>query len=234
MDNVIKFKELNRDNIIHFFSCKPFDYIDDDIKNYFNIPKNIKIVGCNQTHSNNVINLTLENINKEFENTDGLVTALENVAIITKVADCQSILLYDPVKKIIGNIHSGWKGTLNKIIIKGIDIFINEYNSNPKDIIACINPSLLQCCSEFSMNEYELFSKEFKEFLKIKGNDKCIIDLVGINKYLLKSKGVKEENIIISSYCTSCNNKLFHSYRKDNHTNSRNISIIYKKHDTIF
>lgn len=229
MNNIIKFNELNEDNVIHFFSCKPFDYLNGDIKKYFNIPENIKIVGCNQTHSNRVVNLTKDNINETFDNTDGLVTALENVVIITKVADCQSILLYDPVKGIIGNIHAGWKGTLNKIILNAIDIFLNEYHSNPKDILAFINPSLLKCCSEFSKNEYELFSKDFRQFLKIKDNNKCIIDLVGINRHLLKSRGLKDENIVTSDYCTSCNNKLFHSYRKDNHTKSRNISLIYKK-----
>lgn len=228
MDNVIKFKELNNDNIVHFFSCKPFNYLNDDIKEYYDIPNNIKIVGCHQVHSNKVVNLTKDNINETFENTDGLITALDNVAIITKVADCQSILLYDPLKGVIGNIHAGWKGTLNKIIDNAIDIFINEYKSNPKDIIACINPSLLNCCSEFSFNEYDLFSKEFSDYIEKKNNDKCIIDLTGINKYLMINKGLKEENIFISNLCTACNNHLFHSYRKDDHTKDRNIALIYK------
>lgn len=67
MDNVIKFKELNNDNIVHFFSCKPFNYLNDDIKEYYDIPNNIKIVGCHQVHSNKVVNLTKDNINETFE-----------------------------------------------------------------------------------------------------------------------------------------------------------------------
>jgi len=151
-----------------------------------------------------------------------------------KIADCQSIFLFDKNKGVIGNIHAGWRGTLNKIIDNAINIFIKDYNSNIKDIIVCINPSLLECCAEFSLNEYELFSKEFSDFITKKETDKCIIDLTGINKYLLLQKGVQAENIYISNLCTSCNNHLFHSYRKDNHTKDRNISIIYKKHDVIF
>ena len=234
MNDIITFKILERYNIVHFFSCKPFNYLDKNIKDYFKIPDDIKIIGCNQTHSNRVVKIDKNNINDTFENTDGLITNLDNVALITKVADCQSILLYDYNKGVIGNIHSGWKGTLNKIIDNALDIFINDYNCNPQDIIACINPSLLTCCSEFSLIEYDLFKKEFSEFLKTKNNNKCVIDLVGINKYLMINKGLKEENIYISEKCTSCNNKIFHSYRKDNHTKNRNISIIYKKHDTIF
>jgi len=88
---------------------------------------------------------------------------------------------------------------------------------------------LLKCCSEFSINEYELFKKDFSDFVELKENNKCNIDLTNINKYLMLLRGVKEENIYISKLCTSCNNNLFHSYRKDNHTKDRNISIIYKK-----
>ncbi|MBQ7030953.1 MAG: peptidoglycan editing factor PgeF [Bacilli bacterium] len=226
--NTIKFDSLNRDNIVHFFSCKSFSYLNDNVYEYYNIPKNVRILKVNQIHSNKVINFTKENINEEYE-ADGLVTKLDNVALITKTADCQSILLYDKDKKIIGNIHAGWKGTLNKIVDNALDIFIKEYESNPKDIIACINPSLLKCCSEFSINEYELFKKDFSDFVELKENNKCNIDLTNINKYLMLLRGVKEENIYISKLCTSCNNNLFHSYRKDNHTKDRNISIIYKK-----
>ena len=237
MNNVnnknITFDILRKHNIIHFFSCKPFSYLNDNLKEYFNIPDNIKIVSTTQIHSNIVINITKENINNKYE-ADGLVTNLDNVLLVIKLADCQSIFLFDKNKGIIGNIHAGWKGTLNRIIDNAINIFIKEYNSNPEDIIACINPSLLKCCAEFSLNEYELFIKEFSNFVLKKEKDKCIIDLIGVNKYLMLKKGLKEENIYISDLCTSCNNHLFHSYRKDNHTKDRNISIIYKKHDTIF
>lgn len=231
--NTIKFDSLNIDNIIHFFGYKPFSYLNDNIHDYFNISKNIKILKVNQIHSNKVINFTKENIDIKYD-ADGLVTTLDNVALVIKTADCQSILLYDKTKKVIGNIHAGWKGTLNKIIDNALNIFIEEYHSNPKDIIACINPSLLKCCSEFSVNEYELFKREFSKFIEKKDNAKYIIDLTNINRYLMLKKGLKEENIFISNLCTSCNNHFFYSYRKDNHTKDRNISIIYKKHDTIF
>ena len=127
MNDIITFKILERYNIVHFFSCKPFNYLENNIKEYFKITDNIKIVGCNQTHSNRVVKIDENNINDTFENTDGLITNLDNVALITKVADCQSILLYDYNKGVIGNIHSGWKGTLNKIINNALDIFINDY-----------------------------------------------------------------------------------------------------------
>jgi len=229
----ITFDIYNKHNIVHFFSCKPFSYLNNNVTDYFKLPNNIRIVSTKQIHSNRVVNITEDNINGMYE-ADGLVTKLENVALIMKLADCQSIFLYDKTKRIIGNIHAGWKGTLNKIVNNALDIFVEEYQSNPKDIIACINPSLLKCCSEFSMDEYGLFNKEFSLFVNKKDNEKCIIDLTSINKYLMLKRGLKEENIYISDLCTSCNNNLFHSYRKDNHTKDRNISIIYKKHDTIF
>lgn len=153
------------------------------------------------------------------------------MALITKVADCESILLYDPVKKVIGNIHAGWRGTLNKIVSKSIHIFVNDYDSNPEDIIACISPSLNKCCSEFSQYESDLFKTNFSyafEFIEEK-NNKYYIDTNGINMNELINAGLKKENIVDSLICTKCNKDKYHSYRADNHTDKRNISFILLK-----
>lgn len=135
------FKELNNNEIISFFTKKVFDFniktnsIENIKNNYKMIEKDFnyqfkKIIKPSQTHSSNVAIVDENNLNNTFENTDGLITNLKGVALATSLADCQAIILYDKNKKVIGNIHSSWKGTLSKIVVNAINILINKYNCN--------------------------------------------------------------------------------------------------------
>ena len=68
-----------------------------------------------QIHSNKVFDIT--NIPKNYEG-DGLITNKSNIALVTKSKDCNSIFIIDTKNKILGNIHSGWKGTVGEIVGK--------------------------------------------------------------------------------------------------------------------
>lgn len=146
------------------------------------------------------------------------------------------MLLYDPVKKAIGSIHSGWKGTLKGIIVKAIEKMVTEYQSNPEDIICCICPSIRQCCFEVDEDVKDLFYNKYKELKNIdeiiklgdkkEDKQKYYIDTVKINIELLKNIGLKEENIIDSNICTMCHSKEFHSYRADGKDFGVNGAII--------
>ena len=115
-----------------------------------------------QTHTNIVKVLTKENLNDDFQDVDGLITDLKGVALVTSLADCQGILLYDPIKKIIGNIHSGWKGTLNKIIVNAIKLMEENFECDPKNIEAYICPSILKCCFEVDKEVVDMFYENYK------------------------------------------------------------------------
>ncbi len=239
----LQFTKLNEyNNLIHFYTKRPFsltyeEYQKDKEKALTKLntisPYSInKCTLANQAHTTNVAKVTLDNLNNDFLNTDGLITNLKDVCLLTKTADCQAILLYDPINQVIGNIHSGWKGTLNKIIVNAINIMTNDYRSNPQDIIACICPSILKCCFEVDADVVEEFKHNHSNIEEdiylgdIKDNkQKYYIDTVNINKKILLSLGLKEENIIASDLCTKCHNDLYHSYRYDK-TEERNIAII--------
>ena len=146
------------------------------------------------------------------------------------------MLLYDPVKKAIGSIHSGWNGTLKGIIVKAIEKLITEYQSNPEDIICCICPSIRQCCFEVDEDVKDLFYNKYKDLKNIdeiiklgdkkENKQKYYIDTVKINIELLRNIGLKEENIIDSGICTMCHSKEFHSYRTDGKSFGVNGAII--------
>ena len=150
-------------------------------------------------------------------NTDGLITDKKDIALITRFADCTPILLYDHFKNVQANIHSGWRGTLQKIGANGIDLMKNEYNCDPKDILVVLGPSIEKDDFEVDLDVKELFEDKFnyKDIIFKKENAKFLIDLKTINKRTLIEKGIKEENIIDINLSTFSNSALLHSYRRD-------------------
>ena len=133
-----------------------------------------------QIHSNKVFDIT--NIPKNYEG-DGLITNKSNIALVTKSKDCNSIFIIDTKNKIIGNIHSGWKGTLKSIITIAINQMKEKYNSVSKDIKIVFNPSIRECCFEVDNDVYDLFIKKYKDksyYKKI--SNKYHINLVKIIK----------------------------------------------------
>ena len=106
---------------------------------------------------------------KETYTADGIVTDLKNVFLVIQVADCQAVMLYDPVKKVIANIHSGWRGSIKNIIGKCVDKMILAFGCRPENMIAGISPSLGPCCSEFVNYKDEIPKSLWK--YKINGKD---------------------------------------------------------------
>ncbi len=239
------FKKLNEyDEIIHLSTKKGMNFatpivgiegiksgfkeIEQDIGYEFRMIKTPV-----QTHSNNVRILTEDNLNEEFSDTDGIITNLKSVALGIRTADCQSILLYDPKRKVIGNIHSGWKGTLNKIVVNAINLMISEYGCESQNILAFICPSIMKCCFEVDKDVVDSFVEQFgniDEFVTLgevkEGKQKYFIDTVELNKKVMVELGLNSENIVSSDICTKCHSELYHSYRSDGKLSGRNLSLI--------
>ena len=168
-----------------------------------------------------------------FTNIDGLVTNKSGISLSLRFADCTPIFLYDRAKNVIGNIHSGWRGTVQKIGQKGVEKMVEEYGCNPKDIIACIGPAIGRCHFEVEEDVKEIFEETFsylespeKFIQKGKKAGKYFIDTNYINEKLLEEEGLIQENIIQSNICTVCNRDYMHSYRAEKELSGRNTSII--------
>lgn len=181
------------------------------------------LVKANQAHTDNVIRIDeIKNINKidtEIDS-DGLVTDKKNIILATTNADCILLLFFDPIKKVIANTHSGWKGTLKEISVKTINKMKDEYGCKPKDIIVCILPSIRKCHFKVGEDVYKMFLNQFEklgnvdEFI-VKKEDSWFIDTVLINKINLKQAGILEENIEDSKLCSVCNKDILHSFRAE-------------------
>ena len=191
----------------------------------------INIVKTNQEHTDNVqiidgkVNKDFMDINLEkYDKTDGLITNKSNLLLSTTNADCILLFFFDPVTKTIANVHSGWKGTLQRISVKTVEKMKKEFGCKLEDIIVCMCPSIRKCHFEVEKDVKDMFEKEFqdidisnaKEIMeKQANNEKWNIDTVLINRIILKEAGLRSENIIDSGICSVCEKDLVHSYRAE-------------------
>jgi YfiH family protein len=196
------------------------------LDNKGNVLKNIKYVskkiGCqknslitlNQIHSNKVVFLKSEKDIKNKLSGDAIVTKIKNIGIGILAADCVPILLYDPKKKIIGCIHSGWKGAFNGIIKNTIKKF-KKLNSNINDLIAVVGPCIGKKSYNVKLDFYNKFiEKNYKNknfFSRINKNNYSF-DLRSFVNKEMSGLGMKNiENINIDTFSK---NEFFYSYRR--------------------
>lgn len=187
-----------------------------------------------QTHTKKV--LCIDEIKDDLNDVDGLITNKTNLVLTTKNADCILFLFYDPVKKVIANVHSGWKGTFQKISEVTLIKMISNYGCNPKDIIVCISPCIRKCHFEVDEDVKKLcedifkFTNQTDKFIEkgnvINGLQKYNIDTVMINKLIFKEIGLKDENIIDCNICSCCNQDKVHSARSEGENFKRGTAII--------
>lgn len=182
------------------------------------------MVLSNQVHDNKIRVVTESDRGKgiykksDIIGIDGLVTNNTEVALVTFYADCVPVFLFDPIKRVISLVHSGWRSTLKEISKEAVLKMKEEFGCNPADIEVAIGPSIGQCCFEVGEEVYLEFINTFSwcgEFCK-KEKDKWFIDLPQIIKNSLKSEGIQENKIVISGICTKCNKDVFFSHRGDN------------------
>lgn len=173
---------------------------------------------------------------EQYNKTDGLVTNQENIMLATTNADCILLLFFDPVRKVIGNTHSGWKGTLQRISVKTIEKMVKEYGCKPEDIICCICPSIRKCHFEVDKDVKDMFEKEFRDIETLDEiieekveKQKWNIDTVLINQILLEREGLRKENIIDSGICSVCHSDQTHSYRVEKEGYGLNTALIELK-----
>ena len=172
----------------------------------------------------------------ELDGYDAMITNLPGVAIGVRSADCIPVLLYDPVKKAAAAIHSGWRGTVSKIIGKTVTKMQITYASQPSDILAFIGPGICVDCFQvgeevalkFKEADFEINSlwsfRGPKTGNGMEGGHH--IDLKEACRQTLIESGLKNENIQITELCTYEENHLLYSARKEGIECGRNITAI--------
>ncbi|QQZ61346.1 peptidoglycan editing factor PgeF [Paenibacillus sonchi] len=175
-----------------------------------------------------------------FQGTDGLLTNVPGVLLTSFYADCVPLYFYDPLKKVVGLAHAGWKGTVAEIAAAMVARMETGYGSRPQDILAGIGPSIGDCCYE--VDDYVMdHIRQLEDGLKTAAGSgpsqdlyrtseaddrKSMLNLKEMNRRIMIKAGILPTHIECTSWCTSCNQDLFFSYRKENGVTGRMTSWI--------
>ena len=184
---------------------------------------------------------------------DGLITDTPGLVLAVQTADCLPVILVDPKRKAVGVCHAGWRGTLRRIVEKGVGEIRRNFGSEPKNLQAAIGPGIHQCCFEIGPEVRVQFEAQFayadKLFREIKELDpvrekypmlfltarapghselpvKLFLDLVEANRRQLLDAGVAAKNIYTSPLCTGCRTDLLFSYRKERGVTGRMMAAV--------
>ena len=182
------------------------------------------MVFSNQTHTTNVRIVTKADQGKgihrplDYQDIDGLVTNEREVMLVTVYADCVPIYLVDTKHKAIGLCHSGWRGTVGKISQETLRVMRENYQTEAKDVIAAIGPSICQDCYEVSEDVVLEIEKSYGkecmgELAYAKENGKYQLNLWRANELALLQAGVSKHQIQTTDICTCCNSKYLFSHR---------------------
>lgn len=183
---------------------------------------------------------------------DGLITVMPEVLLAIQTADCLPVIIVDTKRHAVGVFHAGWRGTVKRIVEKGVGEMVRCFGSRPKDLKAAIGPGIQGCCYEVGEEVRTKFESQFSYgaslFREVKDSDpvrekypllfltarapghselpkRIFLDLVEANRQQLISAGVPKKNIETSSSCTNCRPELLFSYRAENGKTGRMMAV---------
>ena len=155
---------------------------------------------------------------------DGLVTQDPEIILTLKVADCVPVFLHDPSKNIIGLVHSGWRGTVENIVLNAIQL-MEKNGTEICDIRCILGPAIGICCYEVDGE----VAKIFDDKVKVKMEERKW--RVGLHEQIslqLASVGVQKKYICSSDICTY-ESQGYHSYRRDGENAGRMFAFLRLK-----
>ncbi len=197
-------------------------------------------VPMHQIHS--AIIHRVERVPEKMLQGDGLITNVPGTLLTVRTADCVPVLIADGKKRVVGAFHAGWRGTLARIVEKGVGEMRRQFKSEPADLVAAIGPCIHACCYEVSDDFPDQFRAQFEyadslfeevfdsNSLHLKypllflnqrapghgdAASKLHLNLVEANRRQLLDAGLVEKHIWISDLCTSCRTDLLFSHRAE-------------------
>lgn len=175
------------------------------------------LVTAKQIHSSKIETVTKDSLKASYE-CDGFVTKEEGLLLTVKTADCVPILFCDPVHRVIGAVHAGWRGTVAGIAEEAVKAML-ALGAERSQIVAAVGPCIHPCCYEVD----DPFAEAVKNapcgaalLPYITPTDKKAryrADLAAMNSHLLLRSGIIKEHLYVTGFCTCCSPHLFFSHR---------------------
>ena len=189
---------------------------------------------------------------------DGLVTDTPGLLVAVQTADCLPIILVDRKRPVVGVFHAGWRGTVKRIVEKGVGEMRKHFASDPRNLVAAIGPCVQACCYEVGEEVRTRFEAQFAYarslFREVKESDpvrekypllfltarapghsevpvKLFLDLVEANRRQLLDAGVLARNIEATAPCTACHTELLFSFRAEKGVTGRLMGAAGIRHE---
>ena len=183
---------------------------------------------------------------------DGVVTATPGRLLAIQTADCLPVIVVDAKRRAVGVFHAGWRGTVKRIVEKGVGAMRQWFGSKPRDLMAVIGPGVHSCCYTVGEEVRDNFQSQFEYaaslFHEVKESDpvrekypllfltarapghsqlpmNIFLDLVEANRRQLVDAGVMAKNIEAVPLCTSCRTDLLFSYRAEKGITGRLMGV---------
>ena len=183
---------------------------------------------------------------------DGLITRAPGILLAIQTADCLPVVLVDTKQRAVGLFHAGWRGTVKRIVEKGVGEMRRYFGTLPRNLTAAVGPGIRACCYDVGPEVRQQFESQFAYaedlFREIKESDpvrekypllfltarapghselptKIFLDLVEANRCQLIDAGVPPRNITASTLCTACHPELLFSYRAENGITGRMMGV---------
>lgn len=213
--------------------CHGFGIKDISIERYLDALGLAKIIvpETKQPHGNRVHVLQAEKQSSVLVG-DAFLTDRSSLVCWVRSADCIPILLADSKHHVVGAVHAGWRGTAEKVILKTVEVMVEQWQISPANLKVALGPAIGGRCYPVGTVVAQAFSDAQLnpgDWIEKAWNDRWFLDLAFANLELLLRAGVPRERIYLSLACTACDTEKFASYRREGEKRGEQVSFIVKK-----
>jgi len=160
-----------------------------------------------------------------MEDTDGMITGTPHLALTGMSADCGVSLLYEPNTRVIGVVHSGWKGIVTGVLRNAAETMVNAFHCMRDEILVCIGPTVCERCYEVGEDLVTAFEGAFPgrtdSLLSRTQKGVRSINMVKAMRMQLLDEGILQDRIEAAPLCTACSGDEFYSYRREHKETGR-------------
>jgi YfiH family protein len=150
---------------------------------------------------------------------DAMLTDRSEVTLFMRFADCVPILLCDPVHRVVGLAHAGWKGTVRRVAAAAVEAMQAQYGSHLADIRAAIGPSIgahhYPVGPDVTAEVRQAFGSDAASLLLARNGAHSGVqfDLWAANQLVLEQAGVQQ--VEVAGLCTACQLQDWYSHRAE-------------------
>jgi len=194
-----------------------------------------RLVLCRQVHSDVVRTVTTADAGAGLDRAadweaDGLITDVPGLTLAAFGADCLTAVLYDPVRRAVGAVHAGWRGTAMGILERAVERMTACYGTHPADLLCALGPCIDKCCFETDQDVPNAMTAALGAaalpYIVSDGNGKFHVDLKGLNALRLERAGVDPAHIDVSPDCTLCQPEKYWSHRYTKGQRGSQVALI--------